>query len=66
MKHISEMPSFAETVKSVKGVGRIFSSWGPIVDFSRHNQKYFFRGAKSGKILFYHPKLRKRPVFAKN
>jgi len=47
------------------GVGRIFSRWEPIADFSRGSQKDFSRGTKSGEILFYPLESKKTIYFAK-
>jgi len=47
------------------GTGRIFFKEGPVVDFPVVGQKYFCRGAKSGKITFYHWKARKQPFLQK-
>jgi len=38
----------------------------PIVDFSRHSQKYFSRGDKSGKISIYPLETKKTAFFAKH
>jgi len=36
-----------------------------IVDFSRRSQKYFSKGTKSGKILFYPLEIKKLTFFAR-
>jgi len=47
------------------GVGRIFSSGGPIVDFSRRRLTYFSRGDKSGEISFYPLETKNNPFLLK-